>query len=732
MKSVNSKIIGRQTMGGVAIFAWLITAAASEAFELIADQHFQNGIEVLAPTDGSSDGFLNTNASATTYWQLAQWNCQQTIYGVTPTTLPSGSEEWADAYKAITMGPLASSDADLILALDGDAEFGGVYRSSGSDPWPNLLVQQDIAEPSYGWYPGAQSIGQLSDLPLHIELKLLKAIDNIGSGYDPGIHGAEFLLYFTIQNLNLTSPDYGDFLWFGLRFYDSRDDEPGLTSRPDIGTGKWIYNVGVAPFDWSAGGLTTNGSWRILDTDLLPYIKDGLQAAWTNGYLPNSIGQYDDYKIGSMNMGWEITGLNDCAMQVKNFSVTEPDAAPAPGIMQADGYADRVIVRDLGDGTANWMVDATTTNGFGDGVADLEGTFGLITDTPLLGDVNGDGHVDRVIARQNISGGFWEYFADYSTANGFGDGVPDTAFSFGGLTLIPTAIVDLNGDGYADRLGVVPGGGALEWVGDYSTASGFGDGVEDYHELHGAPTHTPIGAYDLESNGNVNRVVDTGGGYWVASSNNWQGTFGGGGIPYFMGDMNNDGYGDRVGIIGDTWYGDLSTSSNFGDGDPNPEGLISTSFIQPGDIPLLSDVISEAPSPYAFWASTHGLTPGVNDDPSDNPDAAGGSLLNNLYEFGLGGDPLDASDEGTAPIIFVVEQGGTNWFVHVHPERSNPDAGLHYYLELTDNLVLGSWTNSGYSFFGTGTLDAEFDWVTNVVSTIDDDSQFVRLIIEEQ
>ena len=87
--------------------------------------------------------------------------------------------------------------------------------------------------------------------------------------------------------------------------------------------------------------------------------------------------------------------------------------------MGSDGYADRVIVRDAGDGTAMWHVDATSTAGFGDGMAEVSATFGTMDFKHLLGDVNGDGYVDRVIAIENV-GGWWDYSADYSTATGFG------------------------------------------------------------------------------------------------------------------------------------------------------------------------------------------------------------------------------------------------------------------------------------------------------------------------
>ena len=46
------------------------------------------------------------------------------------------------------------------------------------------------------------------------------------------------------------------------------------------------------------------------------------------------------------------------------------------------------------------------------------------------------------------------------------------------------------------------------------------------------------------------------------------------------------------------------------------------------------------------------------------------------------------------------------------------------------NLVAGSWTTNGVALLGSGVLDAEFNTVTNRVSTEVEDEQFIRLIIE--
>jgi len=132
-------------------------------------------------------------------------------------------------------------------------------------------------------------------------------------------------------------------------------------------------------------------------------------------------------------------------------------------------------------------------------------------------------------------------------------------------------------------------------------------------------------------------------------------------------------------------------------------------------------------TPSETWALNFGLT-GDDAAPSADPDGDG---MNNLYEYGLGGDPTNSATWGISPLYSVAEEAGTNWMTYVYPKRSAPDSGLTYHLELTDDLVYTPWANSGYDVVGTGTIDSEFDAVTNRIPMVPEGEKFIRLIIEE-
>ncbi|VGO20709.1 putative Ig domain-containing protein [Pontiella sulfatireligans] len=134
-------------------------------------------------------------------------------------------------------------------------------------------------------------------------------------------------------------------------------------------------------------------------------------------------------------------------------------------------------------------------------------------------------------------------------------------------------------------------------------------------------------------------------------------------------------------------------------------------------------VSGSAPAPYSVWSNQYSLVQG----PAGNDD---GDALNNLYEFGLGGNPTNPSDLGYLPTLGKMSGGGSNWFEYIHVRQTDPDSGLLYYLELSDNLASNLWTTNGYTVVGSGSFTNGFDAVTNRISTETKDEQFIRLIIE--
>ncbi len=159
----------------------------------------------------------------------------------------------------------------------------------------------------------------------------------------------------------------------------------------------------------------------------------------------------------------------------------------------------------------------------------------------------------------------------------------------------------------------------------------------------------------------------------------------------------------------------------------NSEGLPSRPFRTDAyDYSTSSGAPVSAVPGYAGWAGGWGVDLGAE---TNDYDADG---LNNLYEFGLGGDPTNGMDRGIFPTFGIEDAGGgSNAFNYVHPQLSDPDSGLIYHLLLNTNLVDGTWVNAGYSVSGTNVTGGTLDFVTNTINMAERE-KFIRLVIVQE
>ena len=484
--------MSKQILSAILILLLADTIKA-EQIPLITDPHFERGFEVLDPTPGAIvvEGNLQWDTSAgPPVWQLAQWDSQSTIFGVAPTVLPSGARSYADVNKEIIVGGgPAATESDLVLMINGQSEYGGTFRGT-NDPWPALLVSQRISNPG-GNVANSPSIADMTALDFQMDAKLLFDNKNTGPGYNPDIHPSQYNIFYTVQNLNIASQGFGDFLWFGTALYDDREDVTGKHVLVDDFSQKLIYSIGIENF---TSEHIADGNWMTVGGDLLPHIKAGLQEAWSQGLLLDSQ-DFADYRIGGMNMGWEMFGQNNASMQVRNYSVV----ANVPGQPQ---FQDDASTKGL------WHMDTISNldplGGFQDFVDD-DNTFGG-PDRPsgrelLLGVPGAANHPTFL-----PTGG-----PDGSGALAF-DGVDDAASAFNvwvepinsdisiDFSVRPDSLPDLNADNFMGLVGVLPmqiyliddGSGmgkilALTFNSANAPTFGFSQGglaLDEWHDVH--------------------------------------------------------------------------------------------------------------------------------------------------------------------------------------------------------------------------------------------------------
>jgi hypothetical protein len=122
---------------------------------------------------------------------------------------------------------------------------------------------------------------------------------------------------------------------------------------------------------------------------------------------------------------------------------------------------------------------------------------------------------------------------------------------------------------------------------------------------------------------------------------------------------------------------------------------------------------------FQSWMASFGVT---NSAPDADDDSDG---ADNLYEYALNGDPTNALDTGSAPVI---EPDGAS-IGYVYLKRDDPD--LTYTLRIRSDLVYGDWSTNGFSVT-EGVIDSIWKAVTNSVPLSGNDKLFYDLKIEQQ
>ncbi len=131
---------------------------------------------------------------------------------------------------------------------------------------------------------------------------------------------------------------------------------------------------------------------------------------------------------------------------------------------------------------------------------------------------------------------------------------------------------------------------------------------------------------------------------------------------------------------------------------------------------------------YDLWMESFGL---AGADTLRTADVEPDGVVN-LIEYALGGDPTVDDAAATLPTAETISEGGTNWLEYVYNRRKDyVIRNLEYNVETTTNLVANTWTNDHYSVSGIGSIDDNFEAVTNRVDTDLEGSSFLRLLIQE-
>ncbi len=251
-------------------------------------------------------------------WRLCQWGTRHSLADAVPVQRLDARDGDAvvveNRSKRVVFDVAERPDgADLVLDVSGGEEYGDRARRAG-EAWPHLLVEQDAR--------ANVPLASLESLRLRVDVRLVGFADRMGKKADAGLHAAQFQLFLIVKCIAPNAPDRGNYIWFGMPFFDSRHEFPPPYRAKDAGksdaTGKFIYTIDgrkVLP-----RSLRDSREWVKVDVDLLPSIRSGLDEAVRRGYLKR--GDPKDYAAVNMNMGWEMPGAFDASVAVRRLDVT--------------------------------------------------------------------------------------------------------------------------------------------------------------------------------------------------------------------------------------------------------------------------------------------------------------------------------------------------------------------------------------------------------------------------
>lgn len=290
---------------------WAATNASER--ELIRDPQFRNGFVLLDPKPGKRVVYREATDDAAPgkpVWDLCQWSSRFQLEAVRAKRSPREVLCFTNTAKRVALGPLGSDGADLSLGVNASVEYAGRARKAPAEPWVHLLVQQEFERPP--------SLADLASCRFHVQARLTHSKLIRTDDYTPSLHAAQFIIYLTVANRNPRSPGFGQYYWFGIPLYDDRERIVPAYQAKDFGdTQMFIYTLASDVFMRQS---THDKEWVTFAKDLLPLLREGLAAGWQRGFMPGSR-DVADYRVTGIVIGWEVPGIFDVELQLRNLSL---------------------------------------------------------------------------------------------------------------------------------------------------------------------------------------------------------------------------------------------------------------------------------------------------------------------------------------------------------------------------------------------------------------------------
>lgn len=323
--------------------------AETSSVELFGDLNFERGFEIVngpktlgvlrLPFYGENDkagksgetgkidetenssklgktGETSEAVAAAPTWKLAQHHSKFDLSR--PETRTATATEARAATPGLAVARTKTPDGSVALRLEvaADAEYDAPRRADQN--WLHLLLQRDFPPSERVSFADVESLVFACDAQVLRSERLMSADE-----FKPNLHATQASVYFAISNDDPESPDFRDYIWFGVSFFDDRweiqTDYVAVDGDPkSIGTGKLIYRLGERrTIDDILGGVNPFSKKPVrIEIDLAKYLGGALRAAKKRGFLTET--RVEQMKLAHFNFGWETPGTYRAALEIKN------------------------------------------------------------------------------------------------------------------------------------------------------------------------------------------------------------------------------------------------------------------------------------------------------------------------------------------------------------------------------------------------------------------------------
>ncbi len=286
--------------------------------QIIPDPAFLSGFHILSQknhADHDQVTILGTKRcdGGTPVWKVATWDSGPCLWANRVET-----DEYSISDGRWRSFSVDRSERTARFTLDSSLYYRGKGAVQG-DYWPHLLLENGLFGDN-----GENAFYRCSMDKLIFRIDLRMTEYERVFHPDDWVEAAQFLCFFYLKGRK-----NDDFIWFGIKMFDSRcrSDPPYIAydgGKPDA-SGRLIYHLGLnEAYDggdglWKNGRPSGDGEWKSICVDMKPHLDAAFRRAKRDGAIQSDT--TGDLFIDGMNIGFETIGTFRHSIEIKNMGL---------------------------------------------------------------------------------------------------------------------------------------------------------------------------------------------------------------------------------------------------------------------------------------------------------------------------------------------------------------------------------------------------------------------------